>query len=177
MQIELLDQPILIVKSASPQDTVDDSPQETLSQIESLLEDEIIEIRKKLHSDEGQSFTPYMSNFNLHLQTDSEVVSVVLESEWKNQMGEGFNSHTDLINGAEEVIDLEVSDLMRIIKLNYNDNLGTIKKEKKKLFAWLAEQSADILLISGLASYDYLLVSAKDILNSMNGLNEVFDMP
>lgn len=172
MQIELLDQPILIVRSASPKDTIAESPQEALLQIESLLEEEIIEIRNKLHSDDKNLFSDYLSKFNLHLQTEDEVTSVVLESEWRDQMGEGFLLNND-VNEAEEIIDLQISELMRIIRITYSEQK---LDERKKLFKWLFAQNNNIPIISGLCSCDYLLVSAKDIISSMNSLKEAFNL-
>ncbi len=172
MQIELLDQPILIVGSASPKGAIAESPQEALLQIESLLEEEIVEIRNKLHSDDKNLFSDYLSEFNLHLQTEDEVISVVLESEWQDQMGEGFLP-TDGLNDAEDIMDLRVSELMRTIRITYS---GDDFEERKKLYQWLSSQTSNIPIVSGLCSFDYLFVSAKDIISSMSSLREVFEI-
>ncbi len=169
MRIELMDEPILIIKSASPSNIAGDSPKETLRQIESLLEEEIIEIRDKIVSDDSNSFFGYLTQFNLHLQTDNEVASVVLESEWRDQMGMSLDGETA---ESDELIDLEVSELMRIIKIYYSDDTARANLERKELFLWLSKQSINIPIVSGVCSFDYLIISAKDILVCMNSLKE-----
>jgi hypothetical protein len=170
MEIELMDQPILIIKSASPGPVLGETPKDTLLQIESLLEEEIVEIRNKLQSDEKGVFTNYLTQFNLHLQTESEVTSVILESEWRDQLGDGVVLDQE-DNEAEDLIDLEVSELMRVIKITYSQD-GQLGQERRKLFRWIADQQQLIPFISGVCSCDYLLISAKDILSSINKLKE-----
>ena len=48
MKIELLDQPVLIVKSLSPYQLDNFEEKEALEQIEHFLEEEILQIRDKL---------------------------------------------------------------------------------------------------------------------------------
>lgn len=171
MKIELIDQPILIIKSPSPSDKVEGGLQkETLLQIESILEDEILEVREKIEANEANFASYYLTNFNLHLQTDREIISVVLESEWQEQMGDEIENH----DSPENLLDLKISDLKRIVKISYSKDYHTeevVRAEKKKLFKWLSAQDMNISLISGIDSADYLLVSAKDILTVINHLH------
>jgi hypothetical protein len=169
MQIELMDQPILIIKSASPGPVVGESPKETLLQIESLLEEEIVEIRNKLQTDEKNAFANYLTQFNLHLQTEAEVTSVILESEWRDQMGDSLTPNIDN-SEAEDFIDLEVSELMRVIKITYSNPAD----QKRGLLKWIVSQNDNIPIISGVSTSDYLLISAKDVLNIISKLREYF---
>jgi len=169
MKIELMDQPILVITTVPPAPVSAESQRETLEQIESLLEDEIVQIRDQLKTGSSVSLlNEYFTDFNLHLQTDNEVIAVLLESEWQSQDENGMFS----LNGLEEqsdLIDFEVSGLMRVVKVIYEDKLSA-REDRKKLLAWVAEQKAEIPLVSGLGSSDYLLISAKDILNAINHL-------
>lgn len=164
MKIELMDQPILIVKSSSPAPTTVDSQQETLKQIENLLQEEIHQIRDKIDLGEEMMLSDYFTDFNLHFQTDKEVVSVVLESEWQEQI-------EDEVGSAEitpdNLLDLEVSKLMRVIKITYSEPKESLA-ERKKVFAWIINQPNNIPLIAGLGSNDYLLLPASDIINSIS---------
>lgn len=170
MEIELMDQPILIIKSAAPSGQAEqDFQKEALIQIESLLQEEISDVRQKIKSDDSGFVNYYLTEFNLHLQTEEEVVSVVLESEWQEQMGTEADEHEN----PEEAIDLKVSDLMRVVKISYTSS-GTVLQERKKLYEWLAKQNQSIPFICGLGSRDYLLISAKEILNSMSHLRNIF---
>ena len=189
MKIELMDQPILIVKSSSPAPTSFDSQQDTLKQIENLLQEEIHEIRDRIDShNEEVILSEYFTDFNLHFQTDKEVVSVVLESEWQEQTGDELNLASE--DNPDSMMDLQVSKLMRVLKVSYsedleensNKNLDPADKhalmakqrlnEKKKILKWVIEQNTNIPLISGLGKDDYLLISASDIINSMGQLRK-----
>jgi hypothetical protein len=172
MKIELLDQPVLIVKSLSPYQLDNFEEKEALQQIEYFLEEEISQIRDKISSGQIVGLEEYFTTFNLHLQTENEVSSVVLESEWKNNtiIDEGENPILE-----ELPPDVKVSELMRVAKITYSDPDQLIS-ERKKLLQWLISQSSDIPIISGLNNYDYLLFSAKDILNLINSLKEFFGL-
>lgn len=168
-----MDQPILMIKSASPSTIVEEeSPKETLLQIESLLEQEITQIRDRLESDSQFVVSHYLTQFNFHLQTDLEVVSVVLESEWKEQIEDNILlSEQASGNITEDLIDLDVSELMRIVKVKYSQGQRMFL-ERKSILNWIAQSSDYIPFISGLGSCDYLLLPAKSILSSMSQLNE-----
>ncbi|HEY9886355.1 MAG TPA: hypothetical protein V6C96_03740 [Vampirovibrionales bacterium] len=168
MKIELMDQPILIVKSGAPNALVDFSQRDTLEQIEELLEEEIHHIRDKLGSEDKVSLQEYLTDFNLHFQTNEEVVSVVLESEWNEQVAENFDPDEEGGNS----IDLEVSSLMRIIKISYENESESLKG-KKDIFNWLYKEKLSYPLFSGLNGYsDFFLVPAKDILTVVNSFKE-----
>lgn len=170
MKIELMDQPILIVKTAPPAPVSAESQRETLEQIESLLEDEIVQIRDQLKTGASFALNEYFTDFNLHLQTDNEVVSVVLESEWQEQNEEGIVD-TGEADEQSDLIDLEVSKLMRVVKVTF-ESKESAEAERKKLLRWVAAQQTPISIVSGIGSSDYLLISARDILNSINNLRE-----
>ncbi|MDX1921251.1 MAG: hypothetical protein SFU25_11030 [Candidatus Caenarcaniphilales bacterium] len=160
-----MDQPILIVKSSSPAPTTADSQQETLKQIENLLQEEIHQIRDRMDLGEEMILSDYFTDFNLHFQTDKEVVSVVLESEWQEQMEDGGNDSDS--NVPDNLLDLEVSKLMRVVKISYSE-LKEALLERKKIFAWIINQSSEIPMVCGLGSNDYILLPASDIIHSIS---------
>jgi hypothetical protein len=84
-----------------------------------------------------------------------------------------MGSEADEHENPEEAIDLNVSDLMRVVKISYTSS-DTVLQERKKLYEWLAKQNQSIPFICGLGSRDYLLISAKEILNSMSYLRNIF---
>ncbi len=172
MKIELLDQPVLIVKSLSPYQLDNFEEKEALEQIEHFLEEEILQIRDKLSSGQIIGLDEYFTTFNLHIQTENEVSSVVLESEWKNNTNTEESEDQAL---SDLPADIQVSELMRVAKITYSEKDQLIA-ERKKLLQWLINQSSDIPIISGLNNNDYLLFSAKDILNLINSLKEFFGL-
>ncbi|MDX1917960.1 MAG: hypothetical protein SFT81_02295 [Candidatus Caenarcaniphilales bacterium] len=155
MEICLLDEPVLIIKSASPIDP--ENSKETLEQIESMLEDEIYHIRSQLQEEHPQLMANFLSTFSLHLQADDDVYSVILESEWRSQVEEG------------EADELEISPLMRVVKINYPER-SKIDRERKKVYAWLAQQSEAYPYVTGLGEADFLLLPAKTILTAIGSL-------
>ncbi len=163
-----MDQPILIVRSVPPTQ-VAPSGKDTLKQIENLLEEEITQIRDKLDSGIEVVLNEYFTEFNLHFQTDKEVVSIVLESEWQEQVeADSFGLPEDDIEG-DSLIDLNVSQLMRAIKITYSKNEAPAQV-RKKVLAWIIAQADEIPFLGGLGSCDYLLLPAKSIVSSINNL-------
>jgi|GEM_PF-3819135 len=163
MQFELLDEPVFIVRSALPEN-LDASSKDTLLKIESLLEDEIDHVREEmdeqsLSSSSSSVIDSYFVPFSLHLQNDQEVISVVMEKEWK--MVEG----TSLLENEAEDIDCQLSELMRVVKIHYQKN-----SERREIYSWLLQQKngEDLPLLRGLGMSDYLLLPAKNILQYMS---------
>ena len=97
---------------------------------------------------------------------------MVLESEWKNNTNTEESEDQAL---SDLPADIQVSELMRVAKITYSEKDQLIA-ERKKLLQWLINQSSDIPIISGLNNNDYLLFSAKDILNLINSLKEFFGL-
>jgi hypothetical protein len=180
MKIELMDQPILIVKSSTPTPASLDSRQDTLKEIENLLQEEIHELRDRIDS-EGEEIilSDYFTDFNLHFQTDQEVVSIILESEWQEQI-EGESALDE--NSPDSLLDLNVSKLMRVVKVSYSENENADEnkeirlKEKKLIHQWIIDQEEEIPFLSGLGKDDYLLLCASSIISSISRLKKHVDL-
>jgi hypothetical protein len=165
MKIELMDQPILIIRSTQPPKSRESEilGKEALEQIENLLEEEISEIRNKLQSESNLTLEEYFTPFNLHLQTEQEITSVILESEWREQ-------DEEIKEQEQGPLDLQVSKLMRVVKITYESN-EECNATRPKLLKWLSEQKdKQIPSICGLNHMDFILISAKEILPMMNSL-------
>ena len=165
MRFELFDEPVLIIKSELSNE-LKTPDAETLEKIESLLEDEIVEVRRQLDSDSKESLDGYIIPFSLHLQTETEVSSVLLESEWRESGG--LDEEDDEITEAQDNENYEVSQLMRVLKITYDE-----PREKRKIFDWLCSSNERFPFVHGFSSNDFLLLPAKSIFQLMSGLRKL----
>lgn len=161
MRFELFDEPVLIIKSELSNE-LKTPDAETLEKIESLLEDEIVEVRRQLDSDSKESLDGYIIPFSLHLQTETEVSSVLLESEWRES--EGLDDEEDDLD-VQNNESYEVSQLMRVLKITYDE-----PSERRKIFDWLFSSNERFPFVHGFSSNDFLLLPAKSIFQLMGGL-------
>ncbi len=195
MKFELFDEPVLLIKSILPL-MLNDSEEETLIKIESLLQDEISLIKEDIDKSSQQILNNYLTPFNLHLQINNEINSILLENEWnqlesqKKFLEELSQENFDVIDDEEDNynkstteeeqqqnkntdfnLNSKVSELQRIVRIIYNS-----PDERIKIFDWLSQKSKEnqnFPFISNFGDSDFLLLPAKTIFPLLSSLQNL----